>query len=162
MLDEDIDMDGGTPARTQYSQQALEQSSPSPIWSPDIFKVDSAFINMKPRHRSMSKNSARKRSAGRKVASGIQRSSSRKPTTDNAKRKYLERQAITLNYRPFEFSTDDAGHYLRTQSSNSSDDKIAMIANDNNISWSDNGISRVEYEANQMAGGIENLTVECD
>jgi hypothetical protein len=57
MLDEDIDMEGGTPTGPRdlwHSQQRIhafeQQSSPSPISSHDnVLKVDSAFINMKPR-----------------------------------------------------------------------------------------------------------------
>jgi hypothetical protein len=150
--------------------QALEwqQSSPSPISAPDVYKVDSAFVNMKPRYRSMGKNSTKKR----KVS---QPGSSRKPS----KRGHPKKQAITLNYRPFELPTNNSGRYnmrtkplssTSTKSSNSSDEKVAMIAgaedeSDNNTSWLRNiktHNSGVEYEDNQVAGRIGDLSVGCD
>jgi hypothetical protein len=146
--------------------QALEwqQSSPSPISSPDVFKVDSAFVNMKPRYRSMGKKSTKKR----KVTSGSQPGSSRKPF----KRNDLKRQAITLNYHPFELPTNNSGRYnmrtkplssTSTKSSNSSDEKAVIAGiedeSDNNTSWLRN--TKVEHEDrdNQVAGRIKYLTV---
>lgn len=177
LCDEDIDMERGTPTRTwdlRHSQRMIQvlkwqQSSPSPISSPDVFKVDSSFVNMKPRYRSMAKNSTKKR----KATSGSQPGSSRKPI----KRDELKKQAITLNYRPFELPTNNSGRYhmrtkplssTSTKSSNSSDEKVANAGaedeSDNNT-WLQNvktRSSRVEQEDNQVAGRIENLTVGCD
>jgi hypothetical protein len=172
--DEDIDMEWGTPTRTRdlrHSQRMIQalkwqQSSPSPISSPDVFKVDNAFVNMKTRYRSMGKKSTKKR----KVASGSQPGSSRKPI----KRDVFKRQAITLNYRPFELPTNNSGRYYHmrnkplsptsTKSSNSSDEKAVIAGiedeSDNNTSWLRN--MKVEYEDNQVAGRIKNLTVGCD
>ena len=177
LCDEDIDMERGTPTRTwdlRHSQRMIQvlkwqQSSPSPISSPDVFKVDSSFVNMKPRYRSMAKNSTKKW----KATSGSQPGSSRKPI----KRDGLKKQAITLNYRPFELPTNNSGRYhmrtkplssTSTKSSNSSDEKVANAGaedeSDNNT-WLQNvktRSSRVEQEDNQVAGRIENLTVGCD
>ena len=175
LCDEDIDMEGCTPIRARdlrHSQRMIhasewQLSSPSPISSPDVFKVDSAFVNTKPRHRSMGKK--------RKVTSNNHPSSSRKPIKrDDLKKK----QAITLNYRPFELPSDNAGRYHKrtkplsstsTKSSNSSDEKVAIASaedeSDNNTSWLRNiktHNSRIEYEDNQVAGRIGNLTVGGD
>ena len=177
ILDEDIDMEDCTPTRTQdewHSRRRIhaseQPSSPSPVSSLNGFNVDSAFINMKSRHRSMGKNPARKR-GGRKVASSSsQTGSSRKPA-NKTKRDYLEKQAITLNnYRPFRFSTTDSVRYhtrtrlLSSTSTNSWDEKVATIAEDESDSNTgfrnhNSGISPVENEDNQVAGGIENLRV---
>ena len=178
LVDEDVDMEQGIPTRARELRQsqrmihALEwqQSSPSPISSSDIFKVDSAFVNMKPRYRSMSKNSTKKR----KVAGGSQPGSSRKPF----KRDILEKQTITLNYRPFELPTNNSARYhmrtkplssTSTESSNSSDEKVAIAGaedeSDNNTSLLRNIKThniRAEHEDNQVAGRIETLTVGCD
>ena len=174
LCDEDINMERGTSTRardlrrSQRTIQALEwqQSSPSPISSPDVFKAEGApFINMKPRYRSMGKNSKKKR----KVTNGSQVESSRKPI----KRGDPKKQAITLNYRPFELPTNNSGRYhmrtkplssTSTKSSNSSDEKVAMIEDesDNNTSWFRNmktHNSGVEHEDNQVAGRIENMSV---
>ena len=174
LCDEDIDMERGTPTGTRdfrYSQRMIQalkwqQSSPSPISSPDVFQVDSTFVNMKPRYRSMSKNSSKKR----KLTSGTsQPGSSRKPIKRDLKKK----QAITLNYRPFELPTNNPGRYqmrtkplscsTSTKSSNSSDGKVAIEdESDNNTSGLRNmkpHNSGVEHEDNQVAGRIENLTV---
>lgn len=189
VLDEDIDMEGGTLTRARdlrlplsvesptlvmnmglasshmvlrsHSRHGIVQSSPSSISSPDVFKVDSAFINSKPRYRSSGKNSARK--SGRTKAGGSQPSSSRK--INKTKATNLERQTTirTLNYRPFELPASNSARYYTkkplsstsTKSSNSSDEKVA-IEDDKN-----NGISPVEHGDNQVAGGIENLTVGC-
>ena len=157
MLDKDMDIEGGTLIRARdfpSMHVSNQQSSPSPLSSPNVFKVDRAFINMKPRYRSMD---ARKRS-GRKVASA---GSPRKPA---------EKKTITLNYRPFEFPTNNSGRYhmrttpLSSKSSNASDEKAAEEESDNS-SWFGNhnsGISPVEHDDNQVTGGIENLTVGCD
>ena len=178
LRDEDIDMERGTPTRarglrrSQRMIQALEwqQSSPSPISSPNIFRIDSAFVSMKPRYRSMGKNSTKKR----KVTSGSQSGSSRKAI----ERDGLKKQAITLNYRPFELPINNPGRYhmrtkplssTSTKSSNSSDEKVTIAGaedeSDNNTSWFRNMKTRnsgVEHEDNQVAGRIENLTVGCD
>ena len=175
LCDEDVDMECGTPSRarglrrSQRMVQALkwQQSSPSTISSPDAFKVDSTFINMKPRYRSMRKNSTKKR----KVTSGSQPGPSRKPI----KRGGPKGQAITLNYSPFELPTNKSGPYrmrtkplssTSTKSSNSSDEKGTIAGgedeSDNNTSWLRNTKIRtigVEHEDNQVAGRIESLTV---
>ena len=179
LCDEDIDMERGTPTRAldmRHSQRMIQalkrqQSSPSPISSPDVFKVDSTFVNMKPRHRSMGKNSTKKRKV---ISSGSQPGSSRKPI----KRGDPKKHAITLNYRPFEIPTNSSGRYhmrtkplssTSTKSSNSSDEKVAVAGaddeSDNNTSWLRNMKicnNEVEYEDNQVAGRIENLTVGYD
>ena len=177
--DEDIDMEQGTPTRARdflrHNQRMIpalewQQSSPSPISNPDVFKVDSTFVNMKPRYRSMGKSSTKKR----KITSGGQPGSSRKPF----KRDDLKKQAITFNYRPFELPTNNSGQYrmrikplssASTKSSNSSDEKVAIAGaeddSDNNTSWLRNikiHNSGVEHEDYQVAGRIENLTVGSD
>ena len=175
LCDEDIDMEGGTPTRPRdlrRSQRLIQESSPSPISSLDVFKVDSAFVNMKSRYRSMDKNSTKKR----KTTSNGQPGSSRKPI----KRGDPKKQAITLQYRPFELPTSNSGRYnmrtkplstttSSTKSSNSSDEKFAIAGaedeSDNNTSWLRNmktHNSEVEHEDNQVVGRIENLTVGCD
>ena len=174
---EDIDMEQGTPTRARdlHSQRLIaalewQQSSPSPISNPDVLKVDSTFVNMKPRYRSMGKNFTKKR----KITSGGQPGSSRKPF----KRNDPGKQAITLNYRPFELPTNNSGRYrtrtkplssASTKSSNSSDEKVANAGaeddSDNNTSWLRNikiHNSGVEHEDYQVAGRIENLTVGSD
>ena len=184
LCDEDIDMEPGTPTRAQdwrYSQRMIQalkwqQSSPSPISSPDVFNVDSAFVDMsKPRYRrSMGK---KKSATKRRVSSGNlnQPGSSRKPIKRNHK------QAITLSYRPFELPTNHSGRYhMRTnkllssttsaKSSDSFDEKnpfsgIEDDESDNDTSWLRNVKTRnsgVEHEDNQVAGRIENLRVGCD
>ncbi|KAF8800050.1 hypothetical protein BYT27DRAFT_6842465 [Phlegmacium glaucopus] len=196
ILDQDIDMEVRTPTRALYlrlpmsvesptlfmglapshmvlrshSQYGIEQSSPSPFSSPDVFKVDSAFVNSKPRYRSIGKNPARK--GGRK-AGGSQPGSSRKTNkTKTTKHDYLEKKGTiitrTLNYRPFELpaSNSDRYYYTKkplsstsTKSSNSSDEKVAIASFEDD---KNSGISPVEREGNQVAGGgIENLTVGC-
>ena len=156
--------------------QGLQQqpSSPSPFSSPDVFKVDSAFVNLKPRYRSMGTKN------GRKVASGSsQPGSSRK--TNKAKRDFLEKHnaSIRLNYRPFEIPASDSERryhmpakplsFTSTKSNNSSDEKAAIAAaaapGESNSSGFgktktyNSGNSLVEQEDNQVAGGIKNMTV---
>ena len=171
--DEDIDMGEGTPTRARNfrrSQRAIQDSSPSPISSPNVFKVNSAFVNKKPRYRSMRKKSTKKRG----ITGGSQSGSSRKPT----KRGDTKKQAIALKYRPFELPTNNSARFhmrtkplssTSTKSSNSSDEKVAITGGedewDNNTSRIQNmrtHNSEVEHEENQVAGRIENLTVGCD
>ena len=169
VCDEDIDMGGGTPTRPRKlrrSRRIIQESSPSPISSLDVFKVDSMFVNMKPRYRSMGKKSAKKRN----IISGGQPDSSRKPIKHGDPKK----QVITIKYRPFELPTSNSGRYdmrkplstTSTKSSNSSDEKFAIAGgedeSDNNTSWIRNmktQNSEVEHEDIQVAGRIENLTV---
>ena len=181
LCDEDIDMERGTPKKARYlrrSQRRIrasdwQQSSPSPISSPDVINVDSAFVNTKPRYRSMGKNSTKKM----KVSSGSQPGSSRKSIKRDA---LIKKQTTTLNYRPFEVPTSNSGRYhmrtkplssTSTKSGNSSDEKVAIAASgaedesDNTTSWLRSiktHNSGVENEDNQVAGRIENLTVGCD
>jgi hypothetical protein len=166
LCDEDIDMGGGTPTRARRTQRMIQESSPSPMSNLDVSKVDSAFVNMKPRYRSMGKKKSSKK---RKITSGSQPGSSRKP-----------KQPITLKYRPFKLPTNNPAQYhmrtkplssTSTKSSNSSDEKVAIAGtedeSDNNTAWLRNlnmktHNRKVEYEDNQVAARIENLTVGCD
>jgi hypothetical protein len=83
------------------------------------------------------------------------------------------RASITLNYRPFKLPTNNSGRYhmrikplssTSTKSSNSSHEKAVIAGiedeSDNNTSWLRN--MKAEYEDNQVAGRIKNLTVGCD
>ena len=199
ILDEDVDMEGGTPTRTpelrlpmsmdsptlfmnmgsphmmfrSHSQPSIEQSSPSPIpiSSFDVFGVDSAFVNSKPRYRSSSKTSARK--GGRKTPGSTSQPGSSRKIKGNVKKHDRQSNTRRINYRPFEIPASNSDRYMHTKptsftstassGSNSSDEKTGMAASfeDNNNTWFKN-TSDSEQEDNQMAGGIENLTVECD
>lgn len=181
-IDEDIDMEGCTPTKArdlrlpmslsppsvfmnsasphrvlrshgQRRIHALAQpSSPSPISSPNVFKVDSAFVNLKPRHRSTSKNKS-----GGRTRSG----SSRK--ANKAKRDYTP--AIALNDSPFKLPRNKPFSSTSTQSSNSSDEKATSVTSCEDESEDNNNntgtylfVGSTNMEC-QMTGGIENLSV---
>jgi hypothetical protein len=104
--------------------------------SPDVFKVDSAFVNMKPRHRSIDRYSARRK------------------TNNKTKRDYDDlpkTMTRTLNHHPFELAA-----------TNSSDEKVVGIGAEDESDNNDSKNRLVEHEDNQVAGGIENLTVGYD
>ena len=141
LVDEDRDMERGS--------------------SPDVFKVDSAFVNMKPRHRSVDRYSARRKTNNKN-----------KTKRDHDDLPDKKQKAITCtlnNHRPFELpasSQISAGRYtkkpLSSTSTNSSDEKMVGIGAEDESDNNDSKNRLVEHEDNQVAGGIENLTVGYD